>query len=333
MFDQPGALVANPHNIGPEALATVMRGQGFKWCATLIHDGLTIQFHEDYIQNQWINRFRRAAPELKVYGWGPLRTNPVEEAKLVESLTVAYATDGYVANPEYEYELTNDGRQDPVRFERSGKFCGALGPVTKGRVLGMTTFGLLANHDLHYKPWYDLGFHVLPQAYVANQRELTPANAMAKRVLNAPQHDGFKEWPANRVHPMISTEALNLGRVSVGDHVVLLRIARDTQAMKGYSIFVAEGVKDFEWPVYGDFNREAPMGQPDDISLEEAVASALEPLLQLEAQWDAHGTGHATSRVTTARRILEDSLSVPQKLDSTELRTLRDTLDVMGVRK
>jgi hypothetical protein len=186
-------------------------------------------------------------------------------------------------------------------------------------------------HDLHYKPWYDAGFHVLPQAYVANKAELTPANAMASRTLKAPQHDGFVEWPVGRVHPMLSTEELNRGRVPAGDHVVLLRVARDSQGMKGYSIFVGEGVYPHEWPVYGDFNRESPMTPPAELTVDEAVKEALKPLKAMEKVWDSKGQLHDTTRVTLARRILTDSLSRPQALTANELRTLKDALDVMGV--
>jgi hypothetical protein len=105
--------------------------------------------------------------------------------------------------------------------------------------------------------------------------------------------------------------------------------------MRGYSIFVAEGVLGHEWPIYADFNRESttpvPPVPPVSHTVEGIARTAVNVLTKMEDQWDRVGAGHAATRITLARRILQDAYTKPTKLTNAELVQLRDTLDEMGL--
>lgn len=320
VFEYPGVLVTVVGNVSPEVLGAQLRANGFKWCACKIHDGSRIDNQEQFGNVNWHSRMKNMG--ISCGAWGPVRTDPTFEASIVTNLVRKYNFDFYIADAEYEYEYTNDGRQDAARFQRSQTFLSSLDMA--GKPLGMTTFGILADHDIWYKPWYDAGAHVLPEAYPSMTRQ-TVAMALAGRVLKNPQHDGFKEWPRDRVHPMISTEEGNYGRVSAADYVVMLRTAK----VWDYSIFTAEQVRPDEWAVYGDYNKEphampTPAKSPAETARDDMIGIAK----GIEKAWDDRRQMHSNTRITIARRILEADDS---KLSPAMRRGLDNYLTKIGL--
>ena len=90
-WDAAGAFVWHETDISPEVLGEEMRDNAFGWVAVFLQDGV----NADTIEDDWVARFRRASG-LPVGGWGVLRTQPVEEARLANSLLARNELDFFI---------------------------------------------------------------------------------------------------------------------------------------------------------------------------------------------------------------------------------------------
>src|SRR3990172_4193971 len=110
-WQRAGVLVYLAHQLDPVATARTMADNQFGWIAVQTHDGTNrvtkgprgADYHE------WLQPFRDAG--IRVGGWGVLRTDPVNDARLAvyrqRELSLAF----YIADAELEYKYTGpDGR-------------------------------------------------------------------------------------------------------------------------------------------------------------------------------------------------------------------------------
>jgi len=222
-WQEAGAFVWHETDISPEALGQELRANGFGWVALFVQDGVT----EDPVEGNWIARFR-AASGLPVGGWGALRTDPVQEARLASSLVARDGLDFYIADAEAEYAYSGAGGPSRVRFDRSREFVSEFRRLEPALPAAVSSYCRPDQHDLDWKAWSAAGFAFLPQAYVNDfGREVTPAACVGAAA----------NWfPSADVHPTIGMYPGALRSLGAAAYARLLAQAGTT----GFSVYLAE---------------------------------------------------------------------------------------------
>jgi hypothetical protein len=238
-WDGAGAFVWHEEALDPAVLGRELRANGFGWVALLVHDGLEI----DAVESGWIRRFRQASG-LPVGGWGVLRAEPEQEARLAHDLAARYHLDFYVADAELEYKFTNDDGQSGERLSRSGRFVSAFRALEPDLPAALSSYCRADRQDLDWRAWNAGGFVFLPQAYVNDFGDATPAACVA---------GATAFFPAAEVHPTIGVYRGQSTRPSPETYVDLLAEAR----VVGFSVYLAENAMNVrDWSVLGRGIRE-----------------------------------------------------------------------------
>lgn len=234
-WDAAGAFVWHETDVDPDILGRQLLEAGFGWVAVFLHDGTS----EDPVEADWVARFRRASG-LPVGGWGVLRTQPVEEAAVVDGQLARYGLDFYVADAETEYEYSGTTGPDPVRFERSRAFVAAFRKLRPTLPAGLSSYCRPDLHDIDWAAWRGAGFVFLPQAYVNDfGADAAPA---------ACAHAAAATFGAADVHPTIGMHQGARRALSGAGYARLLRRAGTV----GFSVYLAETRMDErEWQALG----------------------------------------------------------------------------------
>ena len=240
-WQEAGAFVWHETDISPEALGQELRANGFGWVALFVQDGVT----EDPVEGNWIARFR-AASGLPVGGWGALRTDPVQEARLASSLVARDGLDFYIADAEAEYAYSGAGGPSRVRFDRSREFVSEFRRLEPALPAAVSSYCRPDQHDLDWKAWSAAGFAFLPQAYVNDFGMAASPSACA---------NGAAKWfPRDKVHPVVGSYSGLRGLVSPETWGRLLSAAGTT----GFAIYPAEvGLSNQDWAAFGQSLRAA----------------------------------------------------------------------------
>lgn len=243
-WSSAGAFVWHETDVSPEALGEEMRAAGFGWIAVLVHDGLV----EDPVEDDWVERFRRASG-LPVGGWGVLRDDPAGEAALADRLIARYGLDFYIANAEAEYGYTGPDGPRPERFGRSRAFVDAFRRLRPGIPAALSSYCRPDRHDLDWEAWRSAGFVFLPQAYVNDfGADAAPAACAkaARPVFGDHVHPTIGSYPGVRGLPRPERYARLLARAGT----------------VGFSVYLAETEMNAgEWRALGQWIR------PDGIAV------------------------------------------------------------------
>ena len=236
VWQTAGVFVWHEAAVDPETLGRELKENGFGWAAVQLHDGLAV----DEVQDDWIQRFRAASGGLPVGGWGVLRTDPVAEAQLAQSLLARYGLDFYIADAESEYKYSSDAGSSDVRYARSREFVDAFRAGMPDLPAAVSSYCRADREDIDWESWAGGGFDFLPQAYV---------NDLGDYVTPAECTDGASKWfPASAVHPTIGMYASR--DPATPDAYTRLLAAAHTV---GFSVYLAETQKDPQaWSVLGD---------------------------------------------------------------------------------
>ena len=230
-----GAFVADTRAVDPTWLGRQMRANGFTWLAVKVHDGLT----ETELEPNWIVRFRLASG-LAVGGWGVLRTDPEQEARLAARLGDAHTLAFYIADAEAEYKYTHGDGTSPDRLGRSTRFVATFRALRPELPAGLSSYCRADTQDLDWQAWSDAGFQFLPQAYVNAQGQASAPAACA----NAAK----RFFPPEAIHPTVGSYAAKAADPSPSDYAAMLDAAGTT----GFSIYLAETeMPDQAWDAYG----------------------------------------------------------------------------------
>lgn len=236
-WEGAGAFVWHETDVAPETLASELRDNGFSWVAVLLHDGAAL----DPVEGEWVSRFRAAAPDLAVGGWGVLRDDPEREAELAHRLVARHGVDFYIANAEAEYKLTSDDGQSAERFGRSQRFVAAFRALDPALPAAVSSYCRADTQDLDWDAWRRAGFAFLPQAYVNDFGNAASPAACAAAAA------GF--FRAEAVHPTVGTYRGQNGAPSPERYASLLAEAGTV----GFSVYLAETRMDAHaWHVLGD---------------------------------------------------------------------------------
>ena len=222
-WDAAGAFVWHETDISPEVLGEEMRDNAFGWVAVFLQDGV----NADTIEDDWVARFRRASG-LPVGGWGVLRTQPVEEARLANSLLARNELDFFIANAEAEYSYSGADGPDPERFGRSKKFVASFRQLRPSLPAALSTYCRPGQHDVDWRAWSSAGFAFLPQAYV---NDFGAAAAPAQCAGSASPY-----FPFAQVHPTIGMYPGVTRSLSAERYAGLLAQAGTI----GFSVYLAE---------------------------------------------------------------------------------------------
>jgi hypothetical protein len=230
-----GAFVWHETDVDPELLGRDLLEAGFGWVAVFLHDGTA----EDPVEADWVARFRRATG-LPVGGWGVLRTQPADEAALVDRLLTRYGLDFYVADAETEYEYSGVGGTDPARFARSRAFVSAFRTLRPGLPAALSSYCRPDLHDLEWGAWRAAGFVFLPQAYVNDfGADAAPAACV---------HAAAPVFGVRNVHPTIGMHRGARRPLTSAGYARLLARAGTV----GFSVYLAETrMDDREWQSLG----------------------------------------------------------------------------------
>ena len=235
LWEAAGAFVWHEQDVSPEALGQELRDNGFGWVALLVNDGLS----EDAVEDDWIARFRNASG-LSAGGWGVLRTEPVEEAKLASSLITRDGLDFYIADAEAEYSYSGADGADPVRFQRSRQFVSAFRMLQPTLPAAISSYCRADQHDIDWGAWRSAGFAFLPQAYV---NDFGAAASPGVCVRAAQPY-----FPASLVHPTVGMYPGVRRALSGMSYTQLLEGAGSV----GFSVYLAETrMTADEWAAFG----------------------------------------------------------------------------------
>lgn len=233
-WQSAGAFVWHTDGIDPSRLGQEMRSNGFGWVAIRIHDGRTA----DQVDPGWIARFRRTSG-LSVGGWGVLRDQPGQEARLAGSLIGKLGLDFYIANAELEYEYSNQSGQSAQRLGRSSTFVRAFRAIEPQLPTALSSYCRADQHDIDWPAWRAAGFAFMPQAYVDQ------FGAAAAPAVCAAAAAGF--FAPGDVHPTVGTYPSSHPVPSPAAYAKMLRAAGTV----GFSLYLAETTPDTAWQAYG----------------------------------------------------------------------------------
>lgn len=234
-WSSAGAFVWHETDVEPTLLGTALRNAGFGWVAVYLHDGMA----EDPVEADWAYRVRLASG-LPVGGWGVLRTQPEDEARLAQQLLARYHLDFYVANPEVEYEFSGPNGPDSERSGRSRRFVDAFRALMPNVPAGVSSYCRPDLHDIDWPSWRQAGFAFLPQAY---------ANDLGQQGLPASCVAGAASFFSREtVHPTVGMHPGTVDSLDAAAYVELL----DQAGTVGFSVYLAETrMTDAEWQVFG----------------------------------------------------------------------------------
>ena len=249
-WDAAGAFVWHETALDPAVLGRELRENGFGWIAVQIHDGMSI----DPLQQDWVRRFR-AASGLPVGGWGVLRTQPEQEARLADGLVAADRLDFYIANAEAEYKFSNDDGQSGERFGRSERFVREFRALDPTLPAALSSYCRADRQDIDWGAWATAGFAFLPQAYA---NELGSAATPGACVMSA---TGF--FARGDVHPTIGMYRGHDGRLSPEEYATQLADAH----VVGFSVYLADNAMNArDWRALGDAIRALGIAEGADAS-------------------------------------------------------------------
>ncbi len=229
-----GAFVWHTDGLDPAHLGQEMRANGFGWVAIRIHDGTTV----DRVAPDWIARFRRASG-LPVGGWGVLRDQPAQEARLAGSLIGQLGLDFYIADAEVEYEYSNQSGQSAQRAGRSAAFVRAFRTIEPQLPGALSSYCRADKHDIDWPAWRGADFAFMPQAYVDQFGGAAAPAACAAAAA------GF--FAPGDVHPTVGTFPTSRPLPSPAAYAQMLKAARTV----GFSLYLAETTPDTAWRDYG----------------------------------------------------------------------------------
>ncbi len=235
IWQTAGSFVWHEGAVDPAILGRRLKENGFGWVAVQVHDGLSV----DPVQDDWIKRFR-AASGLPVGGWGVLRTQPVQEAQLAQTLLARYSLDFYIGDAEAEYKYSSDTGSNDTRYARSRQFVEAFRSQLPDMPAAVSSYCRADREDIDWQSWADGGFEFLPQAYV---------NDLGDYVTPAACTEGAATWfSADAVHPTIGTYASHEPQATPAAYLKLLEAAKTV----GFSVYLAETQDDPQsWAVLG----------------------------------------------------------------------------------
>ena len=245
-WQEAGAFVWHEADVSPEELGRELRDNGFGWVALFVQDGVS----EDAVEGDWIARFR-AASGLPVGGWGALRTEPVEEARLASSIVARDGLDFYVADAEAEYAYSGQNGPSAERFARSRSFTTEFRRLEPALPAAVSSYCRPDQHDLDWHAWSSTGFAFLPQAYV---NDFGAAASPARCV-----HAAAAYFPASAVHPTIGMYPGVERSLAAARYVPLLARAGTI----GFSVYLAETrMTPDGWHVLGEAMRTRGIATP-----------------------------------------------------------------------
>ena len=236
IWQTAGVFVWHEAAVDPETLGRELEDNGFGWVAVQLHDGLSV----DPVDDDWIRRFREASGGLPVGGWGVLRTDPVDEARLAQSLVARDGLDFYIADAEAEYKYSSDTGYSDVRYARSRQFVDTFRAGLPALPAAVSSYCRADREDIDWGSWAEGGFDFLPQAYV---------NDLGGYVTPAACAQGASTWfQADAVHPTIGMYASH-DAATPDTYATLLEAAHTI----GFSVYLAETEKDPQaWNVLGN---------------------------------------------------------------------------------
>lgn len=190
-----GVWVWNDHRA--DEICRLLAHHGFGYVLVKAQDGhgpTSVQTPEQIMT--WKTAARRHGLRFGI--WGYLYGNdPVAEAILASNLIRRYGADFYVADVEVEYERS----QKPL----SKLFVETFRKIQPHTEAWISTFGRLDLHPgIDYRAWQRAGFGIMPQAYEADSKLLTPE--LCFRSARA-------FWPHRRVRLTLGLYAGALGRL------------------------------------------------------------------------------------------------------------------------
>jgi hypothetical protein len=224
LWQTGGAFVWHETAIDPEQLGRELRANGFGWIAVQLHDGLTV----DPVEDDWLRRFREASGGLPVGGWGVLRTDPEDEAKLASSLLDRYPLGFYIADAEAEYKFSGDDGQSDVRYRRSREFVDTFRALRPDLPAAISSYCRADRADIDWETWASAGFDFMPQAYVNDFGDAATPAACAEGAASF--------FPSNTVHPTIGMYSGQEETTSAETYASMLEAAHTV----GFSVYLAE---------------------------------------------------------------------------------------------
>lgn len=212
LWQRAGVLVYLAHQLDPVATARAMVDNHFGWIAIQTHDGtnpVTKAPHGDTLA--WLKPFRDAG--IRVGGWGVLRTDPVNDARLAVYRQRELGLSFYLGDAELEYKYTGpDGKPCSECFERSQMFVSAFRKLAPAMPAAVSSYPRFDMADLHWAAWHAAGFRAAPQAYFNEFGAFASPTAAVNGAVNVKQPQNVMRdlrgnvipgWPRSWVHPTI----------------------------------------------------------------------------------------------------------------------------------
>ena len=296
MFEKPGLFVWSAQNL-PGSLPDEMKAGGFEWIALDLHDSLDLVEKADY--KALIGRYRGLG--LQVAGWGVLRGHPEEEANLAVDLCEKYDLHAYIANGERELGYTQESGPSGECFGRSDIWVQTFRKRTDME-LGLSSYAIFADHDMHYSVWIDAGAVAMPQTYTNEFPWATPEAGMAGAIdVRQPQNPP-NGWPRHRVYPTIGNYPMpNVPLPTAQEYAELLRKAQ----VVSFSIYLGELVHEGELQHFAGVCIAAPPVVPEPAPPKSEPAKpepapALQPLSTDDVPYTGPCYGPSDDRGPTA---------------------------------
>ena len=134
------------------------------------------------------------------FGWAV--DSPMLEAEAADRLLDYWELDGYILNGEQPIGYSQPGRQCPDCFGYSSKWVERWLKLRPETPLGFSSYGIFANHDIHYVPWIEAGARALPQTYGNEFPWMMPsAGVLGAMDVRQPWNGPPYGWPEDRIHP------------------------------------------------------------------------------------------------------------------------------------
>jgi hypothetical protein len=247
-----GVLTERPADYEAVYLGKLLYAGGFRWLSLKIHDGVNTDpgvLHQ--LETGWAKRVQ--AQGVAVGGWGVNGVEPEAEARLVANLVRTHGLAHYMADAEAAHKADTNG--DPGRSKR---FVDTLRPLAGKLPLALTSYGAAAGDNLlghtrdggyvmDYRPWYQAGYHFLPQAYPNEFGDVYELEACLRHARRA-------GWPLSRIHLMIG----NYGgwhaehyRARLRKVYVEGRTSSKRPTLCGFNVFLLEQMREEDVEEYG----------------------------------------------------------------------------------
>jgi hypothetical protein len=224
------------------------------------HEGTDIKYTPDEIKKHF-EPFRAVGIWCGI--WGYLKTNPVVEAELANSLGRQTISIFYVANAEIEYKYTQSGYNCLECFQRSEKFVERYRQLRPTHPLGVSSYGRFDRADLHWATWLNDGSaRALPQAYPNEQGASWEVDLCWKGAVDVGQphnpmynprtHEIIPGFPKSYIHctiPLPDPEDKYV--YTIEDYVDQLILARKAGHPLGFSCYEIENYSDRDLEILG----------------------------------------------------------------------------------